>query len=191
MKLGFDIDNVLVDTTRSIVHWHNRIYKTSYSREDITRFNYWEIFGLSMEDAIRNFNEMISEECNLIPPMPGSVEGMEKLKRYDKFAISSRPACIKEKTEICLEKHFGKGIKEVYLANGFGFGKGNVLTKPEIARNLGVEFVVEDSLEEARDIAKTGITVLLYDSPWNQEIPPHGVERVYSWHDVVNRIYSI
>ena len=188
MRIGLDIDNVLVDTIRPMISWHNIKYGTSYSREDITKFDYWKIFGLSMEQAIRDFHEMIREENDLITPMPYAIENMEKLEMHDKLAISSRSTCIKEETEKCLEKHFGKGIREIYLANGFGFGEGNVLTKSEIARKLEVELVVEDSMEEAREIAKSGIKVFLYDSPWNQGIPPHNVTRIYSWQDIVSRI---
>lgn len=79
-------------------------------------------------------------------------------------------------------------IKEVYFGNSNDINEGKEIRKSDICKKLGADLLVDDQLEHAEDCARVGIEVLLYNSPWNQGIPLCGVTRVYSWHDIIDKI---
>ena len=53
---------------------------------------------------------------------------------------------------------------------------------------MKVELIIEDSLETAEECASSGLRVLLFDCPWNQNSNlPEGIMRVKSWKEIVEK----
>ena len=58
MKIGIDLDDVVVDTLPSFVAFHNQRYGTTLRREDVTSYYIWEVgFGKTRQEAVKLFDE--------------------------------------------------------------------------------------------------------------------------------------
>ncbi|MEK6826183.1 MAG: hypothetical protein AABX90_00975, partial [Nanoarchaeota archaeon] len=76
-------------------------------------------------------------------------------------------------------------FREVYLTNQWSkVSRGR--SKAEVCREIGIDAIVEDSLEYAQECAVEGKKVVLLDCPWNQseDLPPN-IHRAKSWNEVL------
>ena len=189
MKIGVDFDDVLFDCNASLALFHNSRYGTSYERKDVWSWYLDQVWGCTEKEAIERVKEWYdSEEHTQSMPISGAIEAIEKLAQsYELHIITSRPSSIRKPTRLWLERYFAKHFAEIHFTNHSEPGSGS---KAEICRNLDVSFLIEDSLKHARDVASGGTTVLLLDSPWNQEDVSGNIIRVHSWEEVVELIDS-
>jgi uncharacterized HAD superfamily protein len=85
-----------------------------------------------------------------------------------------------------IRKNFSYYITDVFFAEAAN------KTKGEIASRLEALLVVEDNPEQAVEIAKKGIKVLLFDYPYNREVNHRNIIRIYSgWEEATEIIKEI
>jgi len=66
------------------------------------------------------------------------------------------------------------------------FSQKKIKKKSEICKELRIDFLVEDSLEYARECAKNGTKVFLFNAPWNQtDNLPDNIIRINSWNKII------
>jgi uncharacterized HAD superfamily protein len=190
MKIAIDIDEVLVDFVTNFLRDHNRRRGTALSKEDISSYRMWELWGETKEESDRSFEEFYNSELfRNLEPAKESIWAVNNLsKDHELHIISSRPETIHEFTRSWVQKHFPNCFSGIHFSKKRPVN-GKSLKKAEISAGLGVDLIIEDSLEYAKECAERGIRVLLFDAPWNQsEKLPHRVYRVFSWTEAFNII---
>lgn len=192
MRIGIDLDDVAVDSITAIIGFHNEKSGACLTKGDRHSYNLWEVWGGTREEAIEKVNEFFATDTAWdLDPMPGSVKALTALKEkgHELFIITARDKDSVGKTEKWIEKNFPRLFAGVHFGNAYNLS-GEPRKKSEMCKEVGVEMLVDDHLENAFDCAAAGIRVLLFDQPWNrQELTlPKNVERVFSWDEVVRKI---
>src|SRR3989344_1731882 len=189
MKVGVDFDDVLLDCNTSLALFHNSRYGTSYERKDIRSWHLEHTWGCTRQEAIARVKEWYHSPEHLQSTLiPGALEAVTELAQsHELHLITSRPAQVKDLTQILLERHFAGRFAGHHFTSHFEPGAGS---KADVCRNLGISLLIEDSLMHANDVAANGVTVLLLDSPWNQEVVSGNIIRIFSWRDALDFIAS-
>ena len=189
MLVACDLDEVLADLIPPLIHYHNTMYGTNLSKDKVHRYNLWEVWGGTKEEAINKVHDFyLTEDFKNILPVPDSQKAISVLsKKNELIIITSRPTHLYDNTISWVEKHFPNLFSEVYLTNQWS--KSNPgKSKSEVCTDLGVNLLIEDSFDHAKECAQSGVKILLMDRPWNQEQNlPQGITRVKSWEEVVQQ----
>lgn len=190
MKIGIDLDEVIADYIGGFLDWYNQGNERSIRREDILSYNLWEndFFRWTKEDAVRyvdEFNESgLLEEIGLIECVN---EVIERLREdFDLYVITSRREDLRERTERFLNKYFDGVFKGVVFTSEFD--DENRRSKADVCYELGLDYMIEDNKNFAKECVEKGIKVLLFDRPWNRGFEIEGVNRVFGWGEVLDRI---
>jgi len=108
MKIGVDIDDVLVDFGREIIKSFNEKYKKNILYKDIKSYLFWNDFGISKGEVFSLIHNFSKCDKFLDPDLiEGSKDVIRQLnKKHDLFCVTHRPKIVKERTLIFLKKHF-------------------------------------------------------------------------------------
>lgn len=192
MKIGIDLDDVVVDTLPSFVKFYNKRYGTSFRREDVTSYHIWEVgFGKTKQEAVKLFDEFYeSPEFDDMSLVEGAHKGVLELARLSDCRlpiVTSRPLLYKPKTDSLIARTFHEISLPVYHAKDFHYGVNH--TKAEICQSLKLDYYIEDCLAYAEDCAERGIHVFLLDKPWNQNDSLHPlITKVNNWQEILQHI---
>ncbi|MBI5229280.1 hypothetical protein HY991_04155 [Candidatus Micrarchaeota archaeon] len=193
MLIGMDLDEVLADFLSSVIKFHNTTYGTSLKREDFFSYNFWEVWSGTREEAIKKVYEFHKTHYfHEIQPVEGAVEGVRELKEeHELVVITSRQYGIEKETRVWVQKTFPDAFSGVYFTNDFSKDGLRSKSKKDFCKELGIDLLVEDHLNYAKECVADGVRVLLLDCPWNKRERPQKVSRVYSWKEIVERIQFI
>ncbi|KAI9320177.1 hypothetical protein BX666DRAFT_1853163 [Dichotomocladium elegans] len=218
--IAVDLDQTLAHTLEAMIEWHNSVYDTCLTPADFdTHHDYHTIWGGSPEEArlkVREFYE--SSQFERIQPIHDfALEALKMLKKrkFTLVIITSRQQFIAEETKKFVDKHYPGIFDSIYFCNLnlTDAEQLEYISKPKsvICQEIGVDVLIDDSLDHALDCASLGIEVLLYDRKgqyrWNHIRPaykktltamskqlyqhpaaalPHNVTRAYSWKDIMD-----
>ncbi len=191
MRIGTDLDEIVIEWVRSYLKFFNKRYRKSVRFEDIKSYDLWKPLGISREEAFSLADEFYeTPEFKNLQLVEGAKEGLMTLaEKNELFFITSRPRYIERQTSNFLKRNFDGILNEnfdvFYSGDVFGNGK----TKAEICEELRIEIFFEDRRESAVDVARKGIKVLLLDKPWNQYGKCNdNVKRVDDWNKILEEI---
>jgi len=190
MKIGIDLDEVLVDFLPALIRYHNATYSTSLSRDDFFTYHYWDVWGGTVEEAIKKVCDFHQTPYfKELEPISGTQEAIGRLKEGNElFIITSRQESIADATKDWVAKYFPGAFSDVFLTNQYSLN-GNKKTKKEYCELLGVEVLIEDQLKYALECLSRERRVFLLDCPWNKAKElPEGIKRVYSWQEIIETI---
>lgn len=190
LLIAVDIDDVLAGFMNQLLIFMNKKLNKSLKRDDITNYSMWTVIGCSKKRFFECLFEFYnSEEFGNEPLIKGAVEAISQLsKKHRLVSITSRPNITKEKTSAWIKNNFPNMFSGIYHTNQIS-QSGQKLCKGRICKELGVDLVIEDHLQYAKDCANNQIKVFLIDSPWNQtDKSSEMIERVYSWKEIFNKI---
>ncbi|KAI8082606.1 uncharacterized protein B0P05DRAFT_468085 [Gilbertella persicaria] len=194
--IAVDFDQTLAHTLESLVKWHNDTYSTNFSVTDFNTYDYWKIWGGTREEScmkIREFYE--SEHFEQIEPIRDfALEALKMLKRrhFTLVIITSRQQFIADKTKKFVDKHYPGIFESIYFCN-LDLSSSEQLeyiSKPKslICQEIGVDVLIDDSLEHALDCSSLGIDILLYDRKgqyrWNHE-DKLNIHRMKNWREII------
>ena len=190
MRIGIDFDDVVADSISFIVRLHNERYGTSLTRESMTSWRFEEVWGTTLEEAIRRTNEFFAEDqVTGVAPVAGSVEAIKKLKEqgHELYILTGRSENDVEETERWIKHHFPDVFKGVHYGNFFTLNKNHVFRKKlDTCRELGIEVLIEDNDKTALECAAAGIKVFLITTPWNKNFKTTpNIQRVHSWEEIL------
>jgi len=132
-------------------------------------------------------SERLSDSKGVLSSVGANVEVLRPVGRmYDLVIITSKPEYLREQTEIWLQKYFPNSFKSVHFTNSF-HRNGSKRAKADVCDKLGVSVYIEDSIENAKAVVAPNREVLLFDTPWNQDVTPPGTIRVSSWEEIAER----
>jgi len=187
MKIGIDLDEVVVEFVRGYLEIYNKKYGKNASFEDIFSYNLWESLNITKEQAIQIADEFYESELfGSIGIIEGAVEAINKLgEKNEIFFITSRPNHIKNKTEAFIKKYFSNIKSDLIYSGDFWGGK----KKAEICCDLGIDFMVEDHEKYSNEIANCGIKVFLLSKPWNNNTEgSDNLVRVKNWNEILEKL---
>jgi|SRR3989344_2184276 len=187
MLLAFDLDDVLAETMKELVLFHNDHYGTRHSFSDYTTYDHDQLWGCSREEADRRHVKFRSSSYfHRIVPVEMAVDAAKELrKKHGLVIISARPEDIRTATEEWLNLYFKGIFSKVHFTNQYDL-TAQPRTKAQVCLKLGVDLMVDYALQHIDVCEAAGVPVILYDPPWNR----NGREdyRVLNWVDLVRKI---
>ncbi|KAF9576546.1 hypothetical protein EC968_008024 [Mortierella alpina] len=197
--IAVDLDEVLARTTLAIADFHNDTYGTTLTMDDFVSYDYTQVWGGTREESIAKWRLFFDSPYFLkVEPVEGSLETLKLLKarRFSLVIVTARQQFVADLTKKFVDRHFPGIFESIYFANHFltEEEKLTFISKPKsvICRDVHAQLLIDDSLENATEVAKAGIPVLLFDLQgaykWNklgdgQQLPDK-VTRVKSWKEV-------
>ena len=163
-RIALDIDGVLLDTMGLYLKEYNKIKKTDFVKEDITKFN----FGLLINESnYMNFFESLNYyECELVDDNAPSVVNYWKKLGYKIDLI----------TNTSMENLTTKCQRLKYLGIMFDSVIRTSENKGSFSKNY--EAVIDDSIDNLEDILQHGGRPICFNQPWNKD---WNGERVYNF----------
>ncbi len=188
MKIGIDIDDVLVEFAKGYLNKYEEKYEKKVNFEDIFSFDLWKPLGISKQEAIDLADSYYdSLEFDNIGVLEGAKSALREIsKNYEIFLITSRPIKLKEKTNNFINQHFSGIPLRIIFSNDF-FSQG-MKSKAQICEEEGIKLIIEDNKNYSALCAKKGIKVFLFDKPWNKNFKRKNIERVYNWSEILERL---
>lgn len=171
-----DIDDVLSDTTTTLLRELNSRHGTDYSVEAMTTQLVWDSFKIPAQHVLELVLSMDFQ--TLCSPIEGAVEATHRLRDqgYEVWLVTARPTMFKENTEAWLAR-WGFAYDHLEMNQG-GTAKAGCLP-----RNAAIAF--EDHAETAFALAERAGVVYLFNKPWNRDaVLPGNVRRVGNWDEV-------
>jgi uncharacterized HAD superfamily protein len=190
-KIGIDIDETLSFTNKAIIKYfqkninpnikENPFYKKeAQTNEEIKKY-------------LETFHKIILEEkIDFIDPIEDSKEIIEKLDKNNKiYLITARHIKLSEPTKKWVEKHYRNIFFEDIKHLEYKGLSGAVKDKDEICKEIGIDVLIDDNLNNAIKCSKRGIPVILFDLngeyDWNKiDQLPKNIIRAHNWKDVYN-----
>lgn len=190
MKIGIDLDDVLADMMPVLLTYHNDVYGTTLTKDDIWSYRFWDVLQVSQEEAIKRvFDFERSSRMLTILPLPGAVQAVETLgDNHELSIITARDSEFAESTKHWLARHFPDVFSGIHFANHYS-STSTPRSKGDICKEIGIEVMIDDSFSNVVSCHGVCQSTLLFDAPWNvHEQLLDGMHRVASWHDIVEKI---
>ncbi len=189
-KIGIDFDDVLMDFNDALFAYHNPIYGTNFTKEDVKSFDLELTWGCTREEAIKRCFEFYNAHSHYnANTVEGATQAIKRLSNdHDLIVVTSRPDSIKDQTINWLEKNFPKTFSQVIFTNHYHGDVSKRISKADVCKVEGIQIFIDDNMDNALALAKEGINTFLFDAPWNQGEIPENMTRVYSWEELVSRI---
>jgi len=82
MIIGVDVDEVLTKFVDTYLSFYNKVKGTSWKREDIQTYYFYEVFGISKEEDTKSIIDFgKTKEYSEMPLVDGAVDGIFELKK--------------------------------------------------------------------------------------------------------------
>jgi uncharacterized HAD superfamily protein len=182
VKLGIDLDGVVVDIVGQLLPYLSQICGRQISREEIQCYEFETALQMSHQQVAQMMDIVREQDLfNQAAPVDGSIACLRRFEVMDNLDwrfITSRPQWARAVTETWLSRH-GFAHRELHLTD-----RG----KP-LAIKLGLDVFIDDDILTARELTSQGIRVLLMDNPWNRrEQLPNNCCRVANWDEVQHEL---
>jgi phosphoserine phosphatase len=189
MHIAVDLDDSALDTMRSLILFHNKIYGTKLKKKDFFSCWYREVWGGTQEEEARKVEEFThSDYFDKIIPMPGAPENLRLLVEdgHQLSVITGRVYSLTEKTEKCVEKYFSNVFSGIYHTNSYGL-TGVKIKKSDVCKKEKVDLIIDDDPYHVRDCVDARIATLVHGNPWNL-VPIYGSIRLKNWNEILKVI---
>lgn len=180
MRISLDLDNTLAQTMESTVHLYNQRFSTSYTIDDVTDWNWWNVFfPISSQHNAKNTGYRLMDEAWLI----GGIEPIPKFERVLELVGDDDLIDIvtgRETTPVPVLLDWLKRHRIPY---------DNFIVSTD-KEDLDYDVYIDDDPRLAEKIKdRRGKVLILFDQPWNRHISSsRNVVRVFSWDDVVQQV---
>lgn len=193
MRIGIDIDGVLMDIERFIVDYGTKFCMENNLPINIKMGEYDEckMLNIEQEQAIKFWNEYLVYYATEYSPREFAPEIIKKLKEegHEIYIVTGR-------NDYGLpEEYVGKmrEITEKWLKDNNIYYDKMIFTEgsklPYCVGNY-IEMMIEDWDKVAKEVS-TKIPVLCFNCKYNESLQGENITRVYSWNDIYQKINSI
>ncbi|MCI0408785.1 MAG: hypothetical protein L0191_09515 [Acidobacteria bacterium] len=191
MRIGIDLDDVLVDSLPHYLTAFNRRFGMEVSLADAAWRMYRRYPHIPRGEIDNFFSGLIEAGFFASRPLlPGAMEALERLTEegHGLFIITGRAPQDEAITRKWLNEAGLTGYFSALVHEGIEpVGR----YKSEAALELRLDLFVEDELAAAIAVGEARIPVLLYDQPWNRGALPANVRRVCSWSEALRQIAEL
>ncbi len=189
-KIGFDLDDVLMNFSDALRFHLNILLNKNHERSDMTSFRIENVYGITGEEMRKIIDNFYLHDDHInAEPMEGAVESIKNLAEKNiLYIVTAKPDHLEKITLDWVNKYFPGMFKEIHFANHFNNLKKKRM-KSQICTENGIEIFVDDALDNSLDLANKGIPVLMPDRPWNQTTAlPKLVTRVHTWEEIIMKL---
>jgi uncharacterized HAD superfamily protein len=193
LPIYVDIDDVLADTSRCLIHIAEEAFHKKVPFEELTSFNLKVSFDLT-QDEYEHFLELahLPDEILNIAPIPDAIKTLGKWMAagYEISIVTGRPTTTYDTTLEWLAAH-NVPHDHFFMVNKYARpGMDNsIALSMQVLSEMTFQFAVEDSYDMAVYLADNMDTqVLLYDRPWNRGPNLNGkIRRFQSWAELQDK----
>ncbi len=180
-EIAFDIDGVVADTMSSFIKVARKEFGiNSIRKEQIT--SYWLEKCLNIpEDTVKAIIDRILENpfSTGLSPIEGAVETLEAIAECcPVYFVTARP--LREP----IVKWLHTVMRTIPPDRIIVEATGRHDLKPQVLKELGKRYFVEDHLDTCKAIHSCGLKPIVFDQPWNQGTVPF--LRITDWEDIGN-----
>ena len=190
MKLGIDLDGIVVDTYRRVVEYYNKKYNKEINLNDfpshtkVAKFLN-EFYELEKNVATNQWKEDILEVFETSSAVFGAIDTLKSFhdEGIELFYISARPNLqgVQETTRDWLSKHKAPCRENLII---------NQETKLEVSRQLGISYFIEDAPHHITTLSEGGIKTICLSTNYNSQSVGDNVTRVNNWNEISEIIIS-
>lgn len=191
--IAVDLDDVLSQSNETMRLHVNETYGTNHTPEDYLAdhpyFEFWErVQGVSLKEGeVRYQSYKKIRNSHAMKPIPGAIEALRKLEEdFELVIVSARSDSDAAGTKHWLQTHYPSVFKDIHFVPG-AWEPDNDITKGTICKEIGADYLIDDSYEHCEQVAKVGVTCLLFgEYGWSRHktLPPH-IRRVKDWAAVL------
>ncbi|KAL1738533.1 hypothetical protein HDZ31DRAFT_86155 [Schizophyllum fasciatum] len=184
--IAVDLDDVLAQTNRSVAEWHNEVYGTDMTVDDFLYYYYWKnrYWGSPKETADKVAEYYKSKRIFQTEVVPGAAEGTQALKDmgFRLLIVTARNPDQADASWQWVETHYPGIFDSIVCTGQFKNATKNEhevvtkLSKAEVCAGLGAKVLIDDSSENALQVATAThlphrTHVLLFgEYEWNKRI---------------------
>ena len=193
MKIGIDIDGVLIDIEKYLFTHGSKFFWDNYKKTIVNPFTYniYDMFGLD-EDAERAFWDKHYYKYIMEAPRVYAGEVISKLSDagHKIYIITARSANglkngiaeeeMQKLVSVWLEKNNIPYDKLLFVQGD----------KTETCVANKIDVMIEDSPSQIENISKA-LNVICFDARYNQNLQGEKVSRAYSWYDVLSIVTDL
>lgn len=173
MTIAFDVDEVLAAFQLGWIEFNNTKYGTNLKFSDIIDFSYAKVMHISEDEVFKRIFEFYETEIiTRLIPVEGAIDAVNVLSPDNElYVITSRPTEIADMTRSWLNRYYENKFKEILFTGQISRGGfDHKVTKADLCKQYGVDWLVEDAVIHAEHVAQAGINVALLEKPWNNEV---------------------
>lgn len=167
---GYDIDDTKLDFVGPFIEFSGQQLGRTLSYSDVSDYDVSKSFSVPRERAQELLNLFYAEQFSELLPVPGAFEALKHFSGFVRARdLTARPERHRQVTLDSIDRHFvskGVPIEEIHFCYHHYEKCGNK-RKHELATELGLDFMVEDSPQNAVELADHGTQVYLLRRPWN------------------------
>ena len=185
MKIGIDLDDVVVDTSKYAYRYLLPLFRGNKEiMDNLKDFARGKLTNDNMFKVANKYAPKVWKKAKL---KPDALEVLNRLKEsgHELIYITARNNNINPEAETITYRYFNKhGLPYDKII----FGTYN---KRKTCLDEKVDVFIDDSVDTCNDLDKhTSITVYLFDSIVNRKLPSN-VQRVKSWYELETKINSV
>ena len=172
-KILIDIDGVLADASEYFLKTISKLCNRKVTINEITKYRWSDLDLISEEEELAILDSFFAIEAAFVPAIKHSVGLVNWLySHFEVWLVTARPDKATLATERWLNTY---GLLYDHLVMGC----------PE-KHDLDADFVyaIEDSYNNATQLAAKGIKTMLLDYPYNREPEVPNLLRVYDWDEI-------
>ena len=188
--IAIDIDDVLADYSAEFVLASNRLWGTKLTAKDYDE-DWVKLWGVDLSEAMDRGRVLFEDQIHeRLERKEGAVEVLRELsERFTLKVLTARNDQSKSSTLEWFTRHYPMiEHQNITFAGLWDNPDENVAkrTNGALAKNMGVQYLIDDQLKHCLAAAEHGITALVFgDYTWNQAASlPEGVSRVNNWEAV-------
>ena len=184
-RLGFDIDGVVADIMTTFLDLAKERYGPHpFGYDDITTFYLEDCLGFDPQMVAALIRELIDRPHELkVSPFPQAVPVLSRLAEEAPLVFVTardRP----EPIQLWLNRN----LAPVPPRSIWVMATGDPDTKLHYLKAHAIEYFVEDRLETCFDLARAGITPIVFAQPWNRQ--PHPFLEVADWPELARLLFE-
>jgi hypothetical protein len=184
-RVGFDIDGVVADIMTTFLDMAQERYGPHpFSYNDITTFYLEDCLGFDTHVIDTLIRELIDRPHELaVEPFPQAVPVLSRLAEEAPLVFVTardRPEPI--------QLWLNRTLAPVPPRAIWVMATGDPDTKLHYLKAHAIEYFVEDRLETCFDLARQGITPIVFAQPWNRR--PHPFLEVSGWPDLARLLFE-
>jgi len=182
LVIGIDIDGVIVDLGSAMLPLLTEVCARPVLYQDLCSWDLGEALSIDEETMSRTWERLFdSDAFRYALPIDGALNGLSALSEHEIWLVTSRPISTQDLTLSWLHNNRVHYDHIVFNRRGDKLSVGPMFS-----------VFVEDFLDEAITIAKTGIFTILFDQPWNQASKlPDNIKRAFNWYGVLHLINNL
>lgn len=179
-RIGIDLDECLAELLDGFLPWYNQRHGTSVRKESVREYH--EFFSNGSKPFSLFYEFCKTPAAAALAVVPGAREAAAELSQERKlYVITARADSTIPMTHNWLEQNFSNTFQDVFFITG------RREKKSDVCKRVGIQAVVDDLGEHARDCVARERPVLLLKKPWNEHEPHQDyIHRCEDWQAVVD-----